>query len=137
MFRGALIIAGLAVILHIGVILISLERVKAKPPLAMPDTTGRVVSQEASSLLKHYGCGGCHYIPGIAGANDKVGPGLEQFANRAYIAGHLPNTPENLVHWLMNPQRLEPGTAMPTMNLTSTEAKLIAGFLYGYDNDAR
>ena len=46
--------------------------------------------------IRHYGCHGCHTIPGIAGADAMVGPPLTHWARRVYIAGELPNTPENL-----------------------------------------
>jgi cytochrome c2 len=47
--------------------------------------------------LQGYGCGACHAIPGVDGAFGSVGPPLEHFASRHFIAGELPNEPENLV----------------------------------------
>ena len=58
--------------------------------------------------LRQYGCVSCHTIPGIRGANSLVGPSLQQIASRVYIAGVLPNTPENMLRWLQNPPAVDP-----------------------------
>jgi cytochrome c1 len=81
-------------------------------------------------LILGYGCGSCHIIPGINGADGRVGPPLEKWAERVYIAGKLPNNPENLILWLMNPQEIKPGTAMPNMDITEKEARDISAYLY-------
>ena len=52
------------------------------------------------------------------------------FARRAYIAGQLPNQPENLIRWLVDPQAIEPGTAMPDLDVTPELARDIAAYLY-------
>src|SRR5690242_8381668 len=56
-----------------------------------------------------YGCGTCHSIPGVPGAHGMVGPPLDQFYGRSFIAGRLPNTETNLVRWLQDPQQIQPG----------------------------
>jgi cytochrome c551/c552 len=38
-------------------------------------------------VIRQYGCGSCHTIPGIQGAHALVGPSLAQVASRMYIAG--------------------------------------------------
>jgi cytochrome c len=81
-------------------------------------------------LIERYGCGGCHTIPGIRGAKGKVGPELENVARRRLIAGRLPNTPENLMRWIQDPQRIDPGTVMPDLDVTRDEARDIASYLY-------
>jgi cytochrome c1 len=58
-----------------------------------------------------------------------VGAPLTAFARRAYIAGNLPNTPENLVAWLRDPQAIEPGTAMPNLEVSETDARHLAAYL--------
>lgn len=75
-------------------------------------------------------CGVCHVIPGVAGARGSVGPSLEGFALRAYIAGTLPNRPSLLVDWVRNAPALVPSTAMPPLPLSSREAQDVAAFLY-------
>jgi cytochrome c1 len=82
------------------------------------------------ALLKREPCGGCHEIPGVAGANGRVGPSLVHFAARAYIGGHAQNTPENLVRWIQDPSHFEPGTAMPPTPLSEREARDVAAYLY-------
>src|SRR5512146_1892009 len=72
-------------------------------------------------LVEVYACGSCHVVPRVLGADAKVGPPLTGFAERAYIAGEVPNTPDNLVRWIMNPHAIEPNTAMPPMGVTAQE----------------
>jgi cytochrome c len=85
---------------------------------------------KGAQLISQYGCGSCHTIPGIRSANGLVGPPLMMFGRRTYIAGELPNTPENLVHWIQSPQSVESGTAMPTLGVTQQQARDIAAYLY-------
>jgi cytochrome c oxidase assembly factor CtaG len=76
------------------------------------------------------GCGSCHTISGIRGADGKVGPPLTGIANRSMIAGELANTPDNMVRWIMDPPGIEPGTAMPNFQLSAASARDIAAYLY-------
>jgi putative membrane protein len=86
--------------------------------------------ERGKALVQTYGCGSCHQIPGVPGANASVGPPLAQFSNRSYIAGHLPNTPENLAKWIRFPQEIRHPNAMPDMNVTDKDARSLAAFLY-------
>jgi cytochrome c2 len=81
-------------------------------------------------LIASYGCGACHTIPGVAGADAMVAPPLNCFYDRSYIAGRLPNTEDNLVKWIQHPQEIEPGVAMPDLGVSEAEAHDIAAFLY-------
>jgi cytochrome c2 len=81
-------------------------------------------------LVSQYQCGACHKIPETRGAGGEFGPTLEGFGKLSYIAGRIPNQPERLVAWLMDPPALKPGTAMPAMGLTEQEARHMAAFLY-------
>lgn len=85
------------------------------------------LGREAAS---RYGCGSCHVIPGIEGANGLVGPPLSGIANRVYIAGVLTNTPENLMRWIQDPSAIDPLTAMPNTGVTEADARHLASFLY-------
>ena len=80
--------------------------------------------------IVRYGCGACHVIPGVAGANGKVGPYLTNLSDRQIIAGRLSNSPDNLEHWIEDPQGVSPGTAMPYMGVTDADARDIAAYLY-------
>lgn len=85
--------------------------------------------------IQSYGCGACHVVPGIAGANSLVGPPLVAWAERRYIAGKLPNQPEFLIEWIRFPQAIEPGSAMPNMGVTEQEARDISAYLYTLSDD--
>ena len=76
------------------------------------------------------GCGSCHQIPGIMHADGLVGPPLLHFSKRTMVAGYLPNTPANLVHWIQDPQGVAPGNAMPDGGLDTQQARDIAAYLY-------
>jgi len=82
-------------------------------------------------LIVGYGCGGCHTISGVDGADGRVGPELDDIARRRYIAGQLENTPENLAHWIMDPKAVDPNTVMPDLGVTRPESRHIAAYLYG------
>jgi cytochrome c2 len=81
-------------------------------------------------LVAQYQCGACHKIPETRGAGGEFGPSLEAFGKLSYIAGRIPNQPDRLVAWLLDPPALKPGTAMPAMGLTEQEARHMAAFLY-------
>ena len=83
--------------------------------------------------ISRYGCGSCHTIPGVKGAEALVGPPLERFGKRSFIAGQLANNEENLARWIEDPQEVEPGTAMPDLNVTPEDARNIAAYLEQLD----
>lgn len=89
--------------------------------------------QLGQELLGTYGCGACHTIPGVKGADALVGPPLTSFAHRTYVAGQLANTPENLARWIQDPQRVESGTAMPDLGVSGEEARNMAAYLLQLD----
>jgi cytochrome c len=80
--------------------------------------------------IQHYGCGSCHTIPGIQGATAIVGPPLTGMAGRAYIAGVVPNTPENMARWIQSPQAIDSRTAMPSVGATPNQARDMAAYMY-------
>lgn len=83
-----------------------------------------------AKVIDRYRCGACHSIPGIDNANGLVGPPLMWWSRRTFIAGELPNKPENLVHWIRSPQSIVPGNAMPDLGLSEEEARDAAAYLY-------
>jgi cytochrome c2 len=85
---------------------------------------------QGQAAIRRYGCSTCHTIPGIEGARGQVGPSLEGIASRAYLAGKLPNTPENMIKWIREPQEVQPGTAMPELGVTVQDGRDIAAYLY-------
>ena len=80
--------------------------------------------------IGYYGCGACHTIPGIQGADATVGPTLDHIAVREYLGGHLANTPANMIKWIQKPQEINKDTAMPEMGVTDQDARDIAAHLY-------
>lgn len=80
--------------------------------------------------INRYGCASCHTIPGVPGATALVGPNLQQVASRMYLAGVLPNTPDNMTRWIQHPRDVDPLTAMPNLNVTDADARDIASYLY-------
>jgi cytochrome c2 len=82
------------------------------------------------AAIGRVGCGGCHVIPGVAGANGRVGPPLGGVATRAEIAGILANDPEHLRRWIARPQAVLPGNAMPDQPVSDLEARDIVAYLY-------
>ena len=74
-------------------------------------------------------CGGCHQIPGVTGAQGKVGPSLAGFSGRLYIGGRRNNTPDNLIQWIEDPHQIDPQNAMPPMGVGEAEARDIAAYL--------
>lgn len=93
-----------------------------------PETGGNI--KRGKNLIVHYDCGSCHSIPGISEARGLVGPPLILMGRRTYIAGEVPNTPENLIRWLMDPKSIEPTTAMPKLGLSEDQARDVSAYLY-------
>jgi cytochrome c2 len=90
---------------------------------------GSETDRNAPELMAQYGCPACHIIPRVPGAVGQVGPSLAGLGQRSYIAGTLPNTPDNVVSWIMHPQHFRPGTAMPEMGVTQQDARRIQRYL--------
>lgn len=83
--------------------------------------------------IEEIGCGACHRIPGIEEAEGVVGPPLMFWSRRSFIAGNVPNSVPNLIQWIMNPHEIEPGTAMPNLEISEQQARDIAAYLYTLD----
>jgi mono/diheme cytochrome c family protein len=92
-------------------------------PDAAPDAA------RGKKAIDQYACATCHAIPGIVGPNAPVGPPLAAIGTRGFIAGVLPNTPENMVRWLRHPQAVNPRSAMPGLGVTERDARDIAAYL--------
>jgi mono/diheme cytochrome c family protein len=84
----------------------------------------------APALMTRYGCGGCHTISGVPGADGKVAGPLTGMRERVYVGGVARNTPQNMINWIVNPRAFSPNTAMPATGITETEARDVAAYLY-------
>jgi cytochrome c1 len=76
------------------------------------------------------GCGACHAIPGIRWPRGKSAPALEGMAERALIAGRLPNEPQSLADFIRDAPSLLPEATMPAMPVSEQESRDIAAYLY-------
>jgi cytochrome c1 len=96
---------------------------EARPPtLAGDPENGRL-------LLRQFGCGTCHRIPGVAAAVGNTGPPLTAIGRRVYLGGVVPNSPDNMVRWIRNPQQFDPQTAMPNLQVGEEHARDMAAYL--------
>jgi len=87
---------------------------------------------EAKHLIQAR-CGSCHEVPGVPRAVGNVGPSLAGMGQRQVIAGHFPNDRETLIRWILHPQQMLPGNAMPDSDLTPDQAGKIADYLHSLD----
>jgi cytochrome c len=98
------------------------------------DTEARILTggdpRRGIDAIGTYGCGSCHEIPGIRQATGTVGPPLTRIARRAYLGGQVSNTPSEMIRWIQEPQRIEPGTAMPDLGVSDRDARDMAAYLY-------
>ncbi len=84
----------------------------------------------AIPLMIRYGCGGCHAIPGVPGADGRVAAPLSGLRERVYVGGVARNTAANMVAWIVDPRAMSPRTAMPATGITEAEARDVAAYLY-------
>lgn len=95
---------------------------------APPVASGASVDR-GKVLLTQYQCGSCHTIPGVQAARGDSAQTLRAWSRRSYIAGRLPNRPDVLVQWIMDPQSVVPGSTMPSMGVSRPDAQHIAAYL--------
>lgn len=57
-------------------------------------------------------------------------PAAHRNCEPTYLAGRVTNTPADMIRWIQHPQKIEPGTAMPEMGVTDSDARDIAAYLY-------
>lgn len=86
--------------------------------------------ERGKALLTQFQCGACHSIPGVEAARSTAGPPLDTFGRQSYVAGRLPNQPEPLVRWIVDPPAIKPGTLMPNLGVSPEDARHMAAYLY-------
>jgi cytochrome c1 len=96
-----------------------------------PQATLSADAQAGEMLIQQKGCGGCHVIPGVPGAEGVIGPSLAGVASRTTLAGGaVPNnSPDDLKNWIEHPDTLKPGTSMPNLGLTDQQATQVVAYL--------
>jgi cytochrome c oxidase subunit 2 len=91
------------------------------PPDGSPAAAGLQVYRTGT-------CVGCHTVRGVSAGG--IGPDLTHFSSRKTIAGGiLPNTPENLAHWVRHAPALKPGSLMPDQKLSDPEVTALVAYL--------
>lgn len=125
-------ISGLFVVL-LGVVAFNvgvwgLHRHPTSPAMYVPGAK----PERGRGLIPVYGCGACHTVRGVRGAVGRTGPELDRMREQGYVAGVLPNTPQNLILWIVDPKNADPRTAMPDLDVSEEDARDIAAYLYQF-----
>jgi len=101
-------------------------RAEQLQPHAVPPPGSEAARGETAFVTR---CGGCHRVRGTL-AGGVLGPDLTHLAERGTLAaGSLPNKPAYLSAWILEPQRIKPGTQMPALPLSGPELQAIRTFL--------
>jgi mono/diheme cytochrome c family protein len=122
--------AGIAAWAVVGALLVA-----CKPPAETRRTPEGGAEARGLALIESAGCGACHEIPGLAWPEGQLGPSLAGFDDVGLIAGALPNRPGTLAAFIRNAPSVKPGSTMPPMLLSESQAADIAAYLYGIDHD--
>ncbi|HET9793694.1 MAG TPA: cytochrome c oxidase subunit II [Thermoanaerobaculia bacterium] len=98
------------------------QRASAVESAGAVEDRGRLLFQASS-------CPICHAIRGTPAAGS-LGPDLTHFGGRATIgAATLANDPAHLAGWVLDPQKIKPGAAMPPNALSGPDAAALAAYL--------
>jgi cytochrome c oxidase subunit 2 len=98
------------------------QRRPAPAPVTALQKAGLAVFMRSTCVM-------CHAIAGTdAGA--RLGPDLTHLASRRSLAsGTLPNTPQHLAAWILDPQRFKKGANMPATPLSASELEALVAYL--------
>jgi cytochrome c oxidase subunit II len=95
-------------------------------PSAEPSTSEAIRGRE---VFLNHACLMCHTIRGTD-AGSRVGPDLTHVASRNMIAAEtLPNTAGALAGWVIDPQRIKPGTQMSPNPLAPDDVQAVVAYL--------
>src|SRR5204862_7381180 len=87
------------------------------------------LQQRGQEVFLSSACVLCHTIRGTP-AGAKAGPDLTHLASRQTLAaGTLPNTRGHLAGWIVDAQRIKPGTRMPPVNIPATDMDPLLAYL--------
>jgi cytochrome c2 len=93
------------------------------------DLTGGNIAR-GQQAARELGCVACHIMPGIRGPRSRVGPPLEDFALRHFVAGAADNTPQNVQQFIRDPRSIAPRSAMPKLDVSEAQARDLAAYLF-------
>jgi cytochrome c oxidase subunit 2 len=100
----------------------AIQRAPAVEPTDSTRAMGKMVFMSGS-------CATCHAIAGTA-ARASRGPALTHVGSRRDLAaGTLPNTDENMMRWIRDPQAIKPGTQMPASPLPADQLQALVAYL--------
>ena len=99
------------------------------PRAASPGASPAGDPERGRRLIEQYQCGRCHAVPGVAAARGRLAVPLTAMGGRSYIAGRIPNRPDTLTQWIVDPPSMVPGTAMPRLGVSREEALHMAAYL--------
>lgn len=106
-----------------------LGEASAQETCPAPTTAAPYTRERTQIMFRQYACDNCHIIGGMVGSKTHIGPSLENWRERRFIAGILPNTHDNLVRWIVAPQQLSPHTMMPDLEVIEPHAQQMAHYL--------
>jgi cytochrome c2 len=121
---------------------LKLERVQARDiatylmgsgPVSAPEVaTGD--AKRGAKLMQDKGCGDCHRMGGSQVFADKSVPNERETRVAVMLAPDLRHARERLdpgalIAWLLDPQSVKPGTPMPKMPMSDSEAQDIAAYV--------
>ena len=90
---------------------------------------GDSVTRRGQEVFLTGSCALCHAIEGTR-AQSRAGPSLTGIGSRRTLgAGTLPNTRGNLAGWIVDPQRIKPGTHMPPNALAPADLDALLTYL--------
>jgi len=80
-------------------------------------------------VFEHQACISCHTVAGTI-ATGRYGPDLTHMMSRDTIAaGAAPNTKDELLKWVTDPNQIKPGSLMPAMHLSDRQNEQITAYL--------
>jgi cytochrome c oxidase subunit II len=80
-------------------------------------------------VFETHACMNCHTIRGTA-ATGRFGPDLTHVMSRKTLAsGVIGNTPQDLQHWIADPDSIKTGSLMPAMRLDPQELQEVTAYL--------
>jgi cytochrome c oxidase subunit 2 len=101
-------------------------RSQREPAAAVP---GSALERRGQQVFLASSCPLCHGVQGTA-AGAGNGPDLTHLMSRRTLgSGTLPNTPQYLKEWIVDPQRFKPGNAMPPSMLEPDDLAALLGYL--------
>ena len=84
---------------------------------------------EGKAIFLAQSCVNCHRVNGTPAAGTYA-PDLTHLMSRKTLAsGMIPNTRENLLDWVDDPQKIKPGCLMPAFNLSKRDRDLVVDYL--------